>query len=129
MASQMADGDWVPMSCTCRAHPSHFAAVLEEGGRWRDQILGLRANASRTSQAELDEAENLDEGVPADLARRVQELSPRLPNLAVLGGCCGTDRRHMAAIARTTFPLLWEGLNPSLDTRLSRATTSHESGG
>jgi homocysteine S-methyltransferase len=93
------------------AHPSHFAAVLQQGGRWRERIGGLRANASRLSHAELDEAESLDEGDPHDLARLYRELSPLLPNLAVLGGCCGTDRRHVAAIARATLPLLWEGLS------------------
>jgi homocysteine S-methyltransferase len=93
------------------AHPSHFAAVLEQGGPWRERIVGLRANASRKSHAELDAAESLDEGDPTDLAQRYQDLSPLLPNLAVLGGCCGTDRRHVAAIARATLPLLWEGLS------------------
>ncbi|WP_043368464.1 homocysteine S-methyltransferase family protein [Cyanobium sp. PCC 7001] len=102
------------------AHPSHVAAVLEQGGPWRERIVGLRANASRRSHAELDAAESLDEGDPDDLARLYRELSPLLPNLAVLGGCCGTDLRHVQAIARATLPLLWEGLNPSLDTRISR---------
>ena len=81
------------------AHPTHFEAVLESGGAWRDRIGGLRANASAKSHAELDEAEELDEGDPADLGARYAALRTSLPNLNVLGGCCGTDHRHVEAIA------------------------------
>jgi S-methylmethionine-dependent homocysteine/selenocysteine methylase len=80
------------------AHPSHFADVLS-GGPWVDRIRGLRANASVLSHAELDEADALDEGDPRDLAARYAALRERLPRLSVLGGCCGTDLRHVAAIA------------------------------
>jgi S-methylmethionine-dependent homocysteine/selenocysteine methylase len=80
------------------AHPTHFASVLEGGDGWRERIAGLRANASTCSHAELDEADELDEGDPADLAARYAELRERLPRLNVLGGCCGTDHRHVAAI-------------------------------
>ena len=62
-------------------------------------MRGLRANASALSHAELDEATELDEGDPADLASRYSALTAQLPNLTVLGGCCGTDQRHVAAIA------------------------------
>ena len=80
------------------AHPSHFADVLERGGAWLDRIGGLRANASALSHAELDEAEELDEGDPAALGADYAELRPRLRNVRVLGGCCGTDVRHVAAV-------------------------------
>jgi len=80
------------------AHPTHFAHVLEEGGDWRSRIRGLRANASEKSHAELDEAEELDSGDPAALARHYRELQRRLPSLTVVGGCCGTDHRHVAEI-------------------------------
>lgn len=80
------------------AHPTHFARALEEGGRWRSRIGGFRPNASRKSHAELDEASGLDSGDPAELGRTCAELKPSLPNLRVLGGCCGTDARHVAAI-------------------------------
>ncbi len=79
------------------AHPTHFAGVLE--GTWLERLGGLRVNASRMSHAELDEAEELDEGDPAELAERHRELHARLPAIRVLGGCCGTDHRHVAAIA------------------------------
>lgn len=80
------------------AHPTHFADVLVGGGASVERIRGLRANASARSHAELDESPDLDEGDPLDLARRYRELSTRLPQLTVLGGCCGTDLRHIAAI-------------------------------
>jgi len=81
------------------AHPTHFAGALEDGAPWLDRLGGLRVNASRMSHAELDEAEELDEGDPAELAERHRELRPRLPAVRVVGGCCGTDHRHVAAIA------------------------------
>jgi S-methylmethionine-dependent homocysteine/selenocysteine methylase len=80
------------------AHPAHFASVLEHGGAWRARIRGLRANASTRSHAELDESDELDEGDPVDLGAAYAALSERLPRLNVLGGCCGTDHRHIAAI-------------------------------
>ena len=80
------------------AHPTHFERVLEQDGAWRERIRGIRANASRMSHAELDEAEQLDDGNPAELGAEYRELRERLPGLAVVGGCCGTDHRHVAAI-------------------------------
>ena len=80
------------------AHPTHFADVLDDGGRGRP-LHGIRANASTKSHAELDEAEELDDGDPGDLAAQYLQLGERLPHLTVLGGCCGTDHRHVGAIA------------------------------
>jgi len=81
------------------AHPTHLARALEAPGTWSNRIRGLRANASTKSHAELDEAEGLDAGDPVDLAGQYQALRPRLSNLSVVGGCCGTDHRHIAAIS------------------------------
>lgn len=80
------------------AHPTHFAEALGQDGIWRRRLVGLRANASARSHAELDEATELDEGDPTDLAARHAALRDRLPAVTVLGGCCGTDARHVAAI-------------------------------
>jgi S-methylmethionine-dependent homocysteine/selenocysteine methylase len=80
------------------AHPTHFAGALADGGRWTGRIRGLRANASTRSHAELDESEDLDDGDPADLAERHIALRGALPNLTILGGCCGTDIRHVTRI-------------------------------
>ncbi len=80
------------------AHPTHFEPAVSGDESWRERIRGLRANASTLSHAELDEAEELDEGDPEDLAARHAELREKLPSLNVLGGCCGTDHRHVGAI-------------------------------
>ena len=82
------------------AHPTHFAAVLEPESGWTQRIRGLRANASKLSHAELDEAEELDEGDPEELGRDYVALRERMPSLTVLGGCCGTDHRHVDAVCR-----------------------------
>lgn len=79
------------------AHPTHFEHVLD-GSPWTSRIRGIRANASRRSHLELDESTDLDEGDPEELADQYRLLLARLPALAVVGGCCGTDHRHVAAI-------------------------------
>jgi homocysteine S-methyltransferase len=82
------------------AHPTHFEDALVPG-LWLDRITGIRANASTMSHAELDAAEELDDGDPDDLAVRYARLAERLPALDVVGGCCGTDHRHVAAVVRS----------------------------
>lgn len=90
------------------AHPTHFQNVLaaEEASSngWISRIYGLLANASRLSHAELDEAETLDDGSPTELGRQYAKLREHLPNLTVLGGCCGTDHRHIEAICSACLP-------------------------
>jgi S-methylmethionine-dependent homocysteine/selenocysteine methylase len=81
------------------AHPTHFADVLEPHAPWTRRLRGLRANASCRSHAELNEAPDLDVGDPLRLGEEYAELRRRLPWLNVLGGCCGTDARHVEAIA------------------------------
>lgn len=80
------------------AHPEHFQHVLRGGGDWVRRIRGLRANASRLSHAELEQCTELDVGDPLELGRSYRELRELLPGLAVVGGCCGTDHRHVGAI-------------------------------
>ena len=80
------------------AHPTHFEAVVSDAGTWRERIQGLRANASMLSHAELDVMTELDSGDPHDLADRYRRLRTPLSRLNVLGGCCGTDHRHVAAM-------------------------------
>ena len=82
------------------AHPSHFEHVVSTGEPWLHKIKSLRANASSCSHAELDEAEELDEGDPIELGQQYRALREKLPNLNVLGGCCGTDSRHIEAICK-----------------------------
>lgn len=83
------------------AHTTHFAPVLEPGQAWVSRLRGLRANASRMSHAELNESPTLDAGNPEQCGLEYAWLVRRLPNLNVLGGCCGTDLRHVEQIARS----------------------------
>jgi len=87
------------------AHPTHFEHVLAEGGPFVQRIHGLRANASRMSHAELNEAPQLDAGNPRELGLQYAELKRQLEQLNVLGGCCGTDHRHIEQIAEACAPL------------------------
>lgn len=87
------------------AHPSHFTGVLSEDGL-AERIGGIRANASRMSHAELDEAAELDDGDPDELAGDYRGLLASLPHICVVGGCCGTDHRHVAAVARECLPVM-----------------------
>jgi S-methylmethionine-dependent homocysteine/selenocysteine methylase len=86
------------------AHPTHLESALAGQGDWSDRIRGLRANASRRSHAELDESTDLDMGNPEELGRQYRELRELLPRLSVVGGCCGTDHRHVHAIGRALAP-------------------------
>jgi homocysteine S-methyltransferase len=90
-----AEPDYYMLNC---AHPTHIAPGLADPGQWRSRIVGIRANASTSSHEDLDAATELDEGDPVDLATAQAALRPQLPNLALVGGCCGTDARHVAAM-------------------------------
>jgi S-methylmethionine-dependent homocysteine/selenocysteine methylase len=80
------------------AHPTHIAAGLAGTSGWQERLLGMRYNASTRSHAELDEATELDEGDPVLLRTSHEQLAGSLPALRILGGCCGTDARHVAAL-------------------------------
>jgi S-methylmethionine-dependent homocysteine/selenocysteine methylase len=81
------------------AHPTHLAQALDAGSGWLNRLRGIRANASCRSHAELDSAPDLDDGNPVELGAQLYRLRQRFPQLTVLGGCCGTDHRHIAEIA------------------------------
>ncbi len=92
------------------AHPTHFSPAVRDPASWVDRIRGIRANASSMSHAELNEAPVLDEGSPEELAAQYAQLRAGLRGLTVMGGCCGTDERHIEAIARTCVPLFNAGI-------------------
>ena len=93
------------------AHPTHFAEALISGEPWLERIRGIRANASTKSHAELNESETLDDGNPEELGSQYRELKNKLKNLNVLGGCCGTDHRHVEAICKACLPVFWTHLS------------------
>lgn len=81
------------------AHPEHFSDAIAKGAGWVGRIGGIRANASRMSHEELDAAETLDEGNPEEFGALHADLASLLPNLRVIGGCCGTDHRHVGCVS------------------------------
>lgn len=81
------------------AHPTHFQGVMEPDRGWTRRIRGLRANASRRSHQELNDAPDLDAGDPNELGGQYRDLVQAHPQINVLGGCCGTDHRHVECIA------------------------------
>ena len=75
--------------------PDALRARARRRRRWRERIRGLRANASTKSHAELDEADGARRRRPGRSRRPLRGAPRRLPRLNVLGGCCGTDHRHV----------------------------------
>lgn len=101
-----ASPDYYLVNC---AHPQHVLAALATeasgssddsgaGNHWGSRILGMRYNASTRSHAELDEAEDLDAGDLAVLAGGHAAVMDQIGPLTVIGGCCGTDASHVAAL-------------------------------
>ncbi|CDZ37860.1 Homocysteine S-methyltransferase [Neorhizobium galegae bv. officinalis] len=86
------------------AHPTHFEQALSRGESWVRRISGIRANASAKSHQELDDSTELDIGDPLDLGARYRSLRQNYPAMRVLGGCCGTDHRHLQAICDACLP-------------------------
>jgi S-methylmethionine-dependent homocysteine/selenocysteine methylase len=88
------------------AHPSHFDHVIRGDEPWTERVCGVRANASRMSHADLNDAPELDAGDPVEFGRDYVDLRRRkLPRLNVMGGCCGTDHRHIEQLALACAPL------------------------
>jgi homocysteine S-methyltransferase len=81
------------------AHPTHFADALEAGSSWVKRLRAIRANSSCKSHAELNNSPELDTGNPQELGQQYAALLRRFPHINVLGGCCGTDHRHIACIS------------------------------
>lgn len=82
------------------AHPTHFDHLFATDAPWHQRLKGLRGNASCLSHAELDNAETLDDGNPTVFGKELTELRERDAHLTVLGGCCGTDLRHITEICK-----------------------------
>lgn len=97
MVDALTDAEPAYYMVNC-AHPTHFERQLNSGETWADRIRGIRANASERSHKELDEATELDAGDPAALGEQYRALRRRFPRINVLGGCCGTDHRHIEQI-------------------------------
>ena len=99
MVDEATDGAPAYYMVNC-AHPTHFNTALLAGQGWNHRIRGIRANASTLSHGELDAAESLDIGDIEDYGAQYAALRSQLPQISVLGGCCGTDARHIDAVRR-----------------------------
>ncbi|MEO0535146.1 MAG: homocysteine S-methyltransferase family protein [Cyanobacteria bacterium P01_A01_bin.123] len=97
------------------AHPFHFAHTLLSGEPWLARLRGIRPNASQMSHAELDNAETLDAGNPIELSSQCGALKRKLPNLTVIGGCCGTDHRHVEEMCKAFVASNTEAVNENND--------------
>jgi S-methylmethionine-dependent homocysteine/selenocysteine methylase len=86
------------------AHPTHFDQPLAGSSAWAARIRGIRANASKQSHQELNEAPDLDDGNPVELGGQYRDLRKLQPQINVLGGCCGTDHRHVEQMGRACQP-------------------------
>jgi S-methylmethionine-dependent homocysteine/selenocysteine methylase len=98
--------DYYMINCV---HPIHFRDVLASGEPQLKRIRGLMANASSKSHQELNEATELDEGNPVELAEQLLNIKKGVPwvNILaawvnILAGCCGTDTRLAKAVAKTS---------------------------
>jgi homocysteine S-methyltransferase len=63
----------------------------------RSRLIGLQGNASRMSPEELDGRTELDADTPERWARAMLSLHDDF-GIRILGGCCGTDNRHIARL-------------------------------
>ena len=108
------------------AHPSHFGDALEDGATWTQRVHGIRANASRKSHAELDNSTELDAGDPHELGQLYAELRRRFPYINVLGGCCGTDHRHVQCISASCHGHVQSPTSGPHGSRRGRTAPHHE---
>lgn len=74
------------------AHPSEVRRGLEAVGGGSDRIIGFRLNAARYGEEGPGDT-------PEEFAAGIAGLLALAPNARVLGGCCGTDAPHIAAVA------------------------------
>ena len=65
----------------------------------RQRIGGLLANTAALKPEELDESENLVTEAPEIFGQAVASLYHNL-GMKILGGCCGTDDRHIRQLAK-----------------------------
>lgn len=83
-------------------HSSTVEAALETTGGQRvvssGRLLGVQANTSSKRPEELDGLETLDAEAAAEFCVGMCRVRDRF-GLYALGGCCGTDDTHIAALA------------------------------
>ncbi|GFE58961.1 homocysteine S-methyltransferase family protein [Geobacter sp. AOG1] len=73
-------------------HEAHSSALV------RQRVIGLLANTAALSPEDLNDSTSLVEEDPEAFGRSVAGLHREL-GLKILGGCCGTDDRHIRSLA------------------------------
>lgn len=89
-------------------HPRTLAMRLDRepaagGAPFDGRLWGIQANTSTRTPDELDGRKTLDGASPEPFADMLADLNRR-HGLKIIGGCCGTDHRHLAAVARRLTP-------------------------
>ena len=88
--------EWFGTNCS---HPDEFAPALAEPGAWRERLRYIRPNAARTDKLALCKLGHLEDGDPVELGRQMAEAVRAFPNVDIVGGCCGTDERHLREVS------------------------------
>jgi homocysteine S-methyltransferase len=74
-------------------HATHSSSTV------RKRVAGLLANTAALNPEELDNSEELVEEDPQIFGKSVASLHAEL-GMKILGGCCGTDERHIDNLAK-----------------------------
>lgn len=88
---------WFGTNCS---HPLEFEPALADAGPWLDRLRYIRPNAAKMDKIALCSLGHLEDGDPIELGAQMGEVARRLPRADILGGCCGTDERHLSEIAQ-----------------------------
>jgi homocysteine S-methyltransferase len=78
---------------TAIMHDTHSSVTV------RKRVTGLLANTAALNPEELDDSEELVEEDPQIFGQSVANLHGEL-GMKILGGCCGTDDRHIDNLAK-----------------------------
>ena len=87
---------WFGTNC---AHPIEFAPALADPGDWRKRLRYVRPNAAKTDKLALCKLGHLEDGDPVELGNEMAEALREFPSVDIVGGCCGTDERHLKEVS------------------------------
>jgi homocysteine S-methyltransferase len=88
---------WFGTNCS---HPVEFEPAISEAGAWAERLRYIRPNATQMEKIALCKLGHLEDGDPVELGHQIGDVARRFPNADILGGCCGTDERHLGEIAK-----------------------------